>query len=234
MQKGDTFESLAAACEAIKAYVLNQGELFKTVASDKKRYIIRYKDEACEFRIRATRSTKEQTSITVFESHSCTPATHYKAKQSQSVCHLADHHRAAIIDNRDITATQLRLSERLGYSNNVSYLQAYRTIKAVRREVDGNEAESFGKFVHYGQRIEASDLDNYYRLRIDNKGYFQAFFCALAGLRNAIKFLRRFIGLDGTHTSSRYRIQLLIAGGIDANDYILLLAYSLVPIECKE
>jgi hypothetical protein len=29
-------------------------------------------------------------------------------------------------------------------------------------------------------------------------------------------------------------MQLLIAGGIDANDHILPLTYALVPIECKE
>jgi hypothetical protein len=44
MQKGDKFESIAAAREAIKAYILDQGESFKTIASNKKRYIIGCKD----------------------------------------------------------------------------------------------------------------------------------------------------------------------------------------------
>ena len=43
--------------------------------------------------------------------------------------------------------------------------------------------------------------------------------------------LRSFVGIDGTHTSSRFRMTLLIAGGIDANDKTLPLAWALVPIE---
>jgi tagatose-1,6-bisphosphate aldolase len=58
MQKGNKFESIAAARKAIKAYVLDQGESFKTMASNKKRYIIGCKDQACDFKIRATQTLK--------------------------------------------------------------------------------------------------------------------------------------------------------------------------------
>jgi hypothetical protein len=40
MKPRDRFESIDAACKAIKAFVLDQGESFQTVASNKKRYII--------------------------------------------------------------------------------------------------------------------------------------------------------------------------------------------------
>lgn len=46
--------------------------------------------------------------------------------------------------------------------------------------------------------------------------------------------MRMFIGLDGAHTKSKYRMQLLIAVGIDANDRTLPLTWALVPIENKE
>ena len=234
MQLGDRFDSIDAARNAIKAFVLDQGESYKTILSDKKRFIIGCKDGACKFRIRATRSTKRPVSITILDLYTCTPAVYYKARQPQSIGYLAEHHRAAMIDNRDITPAQLRSSERLEYGNTISYLQAHRTIKAVIRQVEGSEAESFSKFVHYGQRIKDSDPNNYYHLETDDEGHFQAFFCAPAGLRHAFKFLRHFIGLDGTHTSSKFRMQLLIAGGIDANNHILPLAYALVPIECTK
>jgi len=35
MQKGNRFELLNTACDAIKAFVLDQGESFKTILSDK-------------------------------------------------------------------------------------------------------------------------------------------------------------------------------------------------------
>jgi transposase-like protein len=78
------------------------------------------------------------------------------------------------------------------------------------------------------------DPQNYYRVKISLKGHFQAAFFAPASTWYAYKFLRDFIGMDGTHTSSRFRMQLLIAGGIDANDNTLPLSFALVPSECKE
>ena len=62
----DEFESISAARAAITKFVLDQGELYKLVASNKKRYIICCKDGKCKFRIRATRSAKEVVSITIF------------------------------------------------------------------------------------------------------------------------------------------------------------------------
>ena len=88
VQLNDQFPSIDAARKAIKAYVLDQGESYKLVASDKKRYIISCKDNSCKFRIRATRSAKEVVSITIFVPHSCSPKTHYNFKKSQSVCYL--------------------------------------------------------------------------------------------------------------------------------------------------
>ena len=43
--------------------------------------------------------------------------------------------------------------------------------------------------------------------------------------------MRTFFGVDGTQTTSRFRMTLLIVVGIDANDETLPLAWALVPIE---
>jgi hypothetical protein len=110
MQLGDQFDSINAARNAIKAFVLDQGESFKTVASDKHRYIIRCKDKPCNFCIRATLHKKKGNtaplaSITQFKPHTCSPAVYYHSRQSQSVEYLASHHRASVLDNRNITIT---------------------------------------------------------------------------------------------------------------------------------
>jgi hypothetical protein len=46
-----------------------------------------------------------------------------------------------------------------------------------------------------------------------------------------LRTLRPFYALDSTYTRSRYNLTLLIAVGIDAKDYILPLAWALVPGE---
>jgi hypothetical protein len=56
MQIHDQFESINAARQAIRAFVLDNSELFKVVASDKKQYIIKCKDYAYSFQIQAHQS----------------------------------------------------------------------------------------------------------------------------------------------------------------------------------
>ena len=98
----------------------------------------------------------------------------------------------------------------------------------------GDEAESFAKFLAYIERFQAADLDNYCKIKKHKEtGNFQAAFFALVGLRYTHMSMRSFIGIDGTHTSTRFRMTLLIAGGIDANGETLPLAWLLVPIECS-
>src|ERR1700728_3634886 len=99
MRQGTQFESINAAKEAISQHVLNNGESFKAVKSDQKRFVICCKDKDCGFRIRAAKNTKGVVSITIFNPHSCSPAVHYNNSRSQSVRYLIEHHRAAIINN---------------------------------------------------------------------------------------------------------------------------------------
>jgi hypothetical protein len=86
---GDHFPAVSAAREAIREFVLHNGESYRTVQSDKMRYTICCKDSNCKFRIRANLASKKQEAvIIVFTEHTCSPAIYYKSKQSQSVCYL--------------------------------------------------------------------------------------------------------------------------------------------------
>lgn len=231
MQLNDQFESVNAAREAIRRYVLDDGESFKLVKSDKKRFSIRRKDQDCGFRIRAAKSSKGIVSITVFKPHSCSPVVHYNNKQAHSVAYLTEHHRASIIDNPRITAAQILSNECLQFSNNINYKQAYRTIQAVLTEMCGDEAKSFAMFPAYTEQFKAADPENYCKIAMQEEtSQFQAAFFAPVSLRHAHENLIEFIGVDGTHMGSRFRMILLIACGVDANSETLPLAWALVPI----
>jgi hypothetical protein len=153
MQLGDWFKSIEAACEAVKAFVLDKGESFLTIASNKYRYIIQCKDKPCNFQVQATLYKRDSkigrtttpVSITRLKPHTCSPTTYYKSRQSQSVEYLVGHHCASVIDNRNITVAQIRLNERLQFNNRISYIQAYQTKQALIKELDGDEAEAFAK-----------------------------------------------------------------------------------------
>jgi hypothetical protein len=101
------FPLIEAPREAIKQHVLDDGESYKTENSDKHRFNIICKHNDCNFRIRAAESEKQVVSITVFKLHSCSPTIHYKSWQSQSIKYLVAHHRAAVINNRNIIAKEI-------------------------------------------------------------------------------------------------------------------------------
>jgi hypothetical protein len=98
----------------------------------------------------------------------------------------------------------------------------------------GEEAESFAKFPAFEEWYKAADPHNFSKIAIHkDTGHFQAAFFAPAGLQYAARFMRQIIGVDGTHTGSKFRMTLLVAVGIDANDETLSLAWALVPIESE-
>jgi len=103
MQLGDQFESIQAARDAIKRFVLDQEESFQVENSDKKRFTIFCK-ERCGFRILASKSSKNVVSITRFKPHTCSPAVHYNNTQAHSVAYLIEHYCVSIINNQNIIA----------------------------------------------------------------------------------------------------------------------------------
>jgi len=96
----------------------------------------------------------------------------------------------------------------------------------------GDEAESFAKFPALAEWFIQADSNNYVKIQSHpTTGSFQAAFFMLAATRNAFKYLQTMYSVDGTYTSLRFCMILLLCGGIDANNKILLLAWALVPIE---
>jgi hypothetical protein len=88
-----------------------------------------------------------------------------------------------------------------------------------------DEAVSFAKFPAYVEQFQATDPNNYYKIKKHKEtSNFQATFFALVGLRHTHISMQSFISINSTHTSSRFQMMLLIASGINANGKTLPLA----------
>jgi hypothetical protein len=128
---GDKFPDIQEAREAINRSVLDDGESYKVYKSDSKRYILQCKDKSCTFSIQAALSKKTGISITKISLHSCRPTVHYKNKKSSLLWFLKEHHRATVLDNRNITAKQIQSDEWLRHNNRISYRQALRVVSTL-------------------------------------------------------------------------------------------------------
>jgi hypothetical protein len=204
---GTTFDTIIEAKIAIKAFVADAAESWKSTHSDKERFnIICKQSRTCSFRIRVTNSKKKGVSITHLQPHSCNPAGHHshsRASNTNSLEYLVPHHRAIVRDNPKISAVQIQSLERLQYYNRIPYLQAYRIKEAILKEMWGDESESFALFPNYIARFKAADRANRAYISTLPNGTFEAIFFSPGGLRNAGTYIRGFTAIDGTHTKSR-------------------------------
>ena len=222
------------ARDTINRHVLDEGESYKVYKSDSRRHIIICKEAACKFRIRASLLKKKGVVITILITHSCSPANHYKNKQSSALWFLKDYHRASIIDDRTLTPAQIQSNERLRFNNTISYRQAHRLKQALLDEIDGQEADCFAQFPAYIERLKRSDPENQCLLTLDSgDNSFQAAAFAPAAMKKGFRWMRKFVALDTCYTRSKFRMMLMIAVGIDANNNVLPLSWALVPTENK-
>jgi hypothetical protein len=88
-----------------------------------------------------------------------------------------------------------------------------------------DKAKSFAKFPAYRERFIAANAENYCKIQVNKDiGNFMGIFLAPAGLRHAHESMVELIGFDRTYTASRFKMNLLIASGVDANSKTLLFA----------
>jgi hypothetical protein len=224
---GQVFVDLPAAKKAIASYVIDNGESYKVLRSEKLLYIICCKgDTNCKFSIRATTSSSKSkgpiTSIRIMQPHTCSPATHYNFRHTNSRKYLMDHHRGSIALNRATTIAQIRCNEKQLYGNEITYLAAYRCRQTLREELDGKEEHDFAKMEDLSAQIEAKDTSSRTKLVIDQMS---------DPCRNAWQSMRPFLAVDACHCISRYKQTLFIAVGVDGDNQILPLCWGIAQGE---
>jgi hypothetical protein len=138
-----------------------------------------------------------------------------------------------VIDNRRITTATVKANKQLLWANKISYIQAYCTIQALLVEIDSDESACFAKFPVYIEQYKAVHPQHHADLKLSPQGNFEAVYFCPAGCRRACAQIRPLLAVDSTHTRSKYRIQLLVAIGIDANNNGMPIVWALVPIENK-
>ena len=110
--------------------------------------------------------------------------------------------------------------------------QARRAIQYKLAQIDGLKEDCFALFPDYANKLQRIDGNTYTQVKLhETTNEFQAIFIALGPLRQAIRYLRHFLAVDGTYTRSKYRMILTVAVGIDANDEVLPVCWALMPQE---
>jgi hypothetical protein len=111
IQIGQSFSSSATAKAAIKLAISEQHESLIIDYSDKARFRImcplRIQSD-CDFQVRATDSKKHGVTIIHAKPHTCSPATHFQARNTHAVQFLLPYYRASVVDNPKISIKQIQ------------------------------------------------------------------------------------------------------------------------------
>lgn len=235
LEIGHSWDSLQQAKDGVKAWILDRGESYRVLSSNKDRLVLECRTkETCRFYVRVSQSKKgaNKSSLVSYTPHTCPLATHQHFPERNASWYIARNHALSIARNRRIKARDIMDNEAVWRGNTIPRKQAQRAIQYQLQQQDGLEEESFALFPDYAAELMRVDPGSYTKIKLhDQTSAFQAIFIALGALRNAVPHLRHLFALDGTHTRSKYRMILAVTVGIDANDNVLPICWALIPRE---
>ncbi|XP_025628904.1 uncharacterized protein [Arachis hypogaea] len=125
------------------------------------------------------------------------------------------------------------------YNVHLSKKMISRGLKVAREIVIGNEQVQYGKLRDYLMELHRSNLGSTAMIDVipqpESLPLFDKLYISLdACKRDFIAECRPLIGLDGCFLKGYYGGQLLSAMGQDANNHFFVIAYAVVPNECKD
>jgi hypothetical protein len=250
---GQTFLSIEEARSKVLDASVSEGLSFKVEHSNQTRFIVicrSKKGTGCPFYIRIAAQTRTgEIELRKLIHHTCDITNHEKWKRTNSSKLIADRHSDLIKSDLKTKPRQIQNIERLNFSNQVPYLQAWRARKEVRNSAFLDKTASYQLIYPFLESITDRGLDsdteedaggNYAMSRAnaaisrDSKNQFEWCYVAPRACIKAFWHSRRFICLDGAHMKSERDLVLLIVTTLDANENTLPLMWGFAHSESKE
>ena len=156
---GDTWPTLAEAKAAALRFIVSRGESWRSYKDSKnKHWVVVCKSRkdpgaggdgadggGCPFRIRVNRC-RDGWKLTVHRPHTCPALTHQNFRNAHSTTLIAGdpYYRGLIAADPAIKAAVIRDHEWDRYANRIPYLQAWRALVELRKEVLGTGGAGAG------------------------------------------------------------------------------------------
>ena len=238
LAKGMKFPNSQVFRKALREYVIQHHIDVKWKLNEKKKISVHCKNN-CGWRIYASMVTGECTFEIKTLYPECTCPLTFKNGQVTSA-YVAKRYLEDFGKNPNWEVSGVKHHVMQKISIDLSLSQVYRSRKAARELITGNEEAQYGLLRDYAEMILRTDVGSRVILQteMDNENA-EPKFKRMYIRYNAQKvgFLggcRPFIGLDGCHLKGRFGGQLLSATAKDGNDNIFLVAMAVVEQENKD
>lgn len=250
---GQTFSCIEDARNTVLAAAVAKGLSFKVSHSDPTRFLVncRTKEETgCPFYIRiAAQARTGEIELRALVPHTCDITNHDNWQRSNSVKLIADRHSDLVRSEPRTKPHQIQSIERLNYSNQIPYLQAWRATREVHKAAFMDKTASYQLIYPFFESITdhglgtdtEEDADGNYAMSRanvtvsrDSNDQFEWCYVAPRACIYAFWHSRRFLCLDGAHMKSESELVLLIITTLDANENTLPLMWGYAKSESIE
>ena len=247
---GQTFPTIEAARDAVHAATVAQGLSFKVKSSDQRRFIAicRAKESTrCPFFLRiAFQARIGKVVLRKLVPHTCSVTSHEGWKRSNSSKLVANRHYEIVRSDPKTKPRQIQNLERLNFSNQIPYLQAWRAKEAVHATAFLHRKASYQLIYPFLESITdrglnpdaMGDIDETLTaprakasISRDRDNQFEWCYIAPRACINAFWHNRRLICLDGAHMKAETDLVLLIVTTLDANENTLPLMWGVAKEE---
>ena len=106
----------------------------------------------------------------------------------------------------------------------VPIMNLWREKQFALHKLEGNYINQYAKIGRYTEEIRRTKTSSTIVCKLDSD-LFQRMYVCLKACDDGFKHCRPLIGIDGYHLKEKFGGKLLAAVGIDANDYIFLIAF---------
>ncbi|XHG07747.1 hypothetical protein AWENTII_013014 [Aspergillus wentii] len=232
-EAGMIFPSIQEAREALLTHTVAAHESYRVYKSDARRYMTRCRSRDCDYMVRITwRKKRCEAYVSIYKPHTCSPDTHDNWRPAASINYLVPNYQSLFEGNTKPTAAQIQAIEQYK-GNTIHYHQGYRTLKAIERNLYGDESESFQKLPAFLSRLAKTDYSGFWRLETKDD-VFQRCFIAPGATINAYEHCRQFLTVDRAPWKTKWDFSLLVAATMDGNNQVLPIAWAVMPGETED
>nr|XP_043638083.1 uncharacterized protein LOC122609088 [Erigeron canadensis] len=230
------FTNAVAFKRALNHHAITNEYDYFLVKSDPTRFIARCRNMECDWRIHASTMQDEITFEvkTMVEAHSCTRSNkggNNRATQGWVAGIVSDKLKS----DGDVTPAELRKWILKIYNVDVPYLKVFRGKEQAYTDIYGKWEDSFIKMDDFKAELLNKNPGSVVEIDFEKKGdkkHFKRFFISLAACsKEFLAGCRPYIGLDACHLKGKYNGVLAAATGIDGNNSIFPVAYSVLESE---
>ncbi|KAL9687476.1 hypothetical protein QQ045_031879 [Rhodiola kirilowii] len=169
------------------------------------------------------------------DDHICQHGSIILSNKHLNTKYIADEIAEAMNENLRFSAREIRANIRKDYGYEISYLKAWQAKQLALVKLFGEWDKSFEKLPHLMQALVDSSPETFVkwdRTPLDNgASQVNCVFWAFVEPIHAFKNCRPVLSIDGTYMYGKWVGKLLVAIGLDANNYLLPVCFAVMENE---